>query len=314
LNYNMNHNNQYVSFKDLGEDDFMLDLKVDSPRASLRQKRGFKKILKDVAKGRMQIFGRLFAFFVFILTCSAFVYCLFNPNFVSEVLQWIQKIGFFGNIIVILLYILIAFPFAFGYMVLTLSCGFIYTYLWANITVAIGILLGSSISYWLCRTIGKSFVAKKIESNKKFRILFQSIQKNGFTIVLMVRFTPLPFGIQNAIFSVPGISFLKYLAATNLGMLPEGLMWTYLGHTARSLLDIVSGKLKMGGYDEYLFYGEIVIAILLFVLMALFGRIALKRAVKEEENKEFELEKNSFESVKDWSEDSNPNTEKKEII
>jgi len=60
------------------------------------------------------------------------------------------------------------------------------------------------------------------------------------------RFTPIPFGLQNAIFAISGIPFGHFAAATWLGLLPEAVMWNYFGYAAKTLSDLLSKKTKIG--------------------------------------------------------------------
>ena len=55
----------------------------------------------------------------------------------------------------------------------------------------------------------REWVEKKVKENKKADAVLKAVRKNGFKIIIMSRLTPIPFGIQNALFGVSSLAILK---------------------------------------------------------------------------------------------------------
>jgi uncharacterized membrane protein YdjX (TVP38/TMEM64 family) len=58
-------------------------------------------------------------------------------------------------------------------------------------------------------------------------------------VVILTRLTPIPFGIQNAAFSLVHLPMLSYMTATVIGLFPTQLLNTYFGTTLHSLEDVL---------------------------------------------------------------------------
>jgi len=170
-----------------------------------------------------------------------------------------------------------------------LACGFLYGPWIGVLTTFIGAqVVGSSISFWLCGTLCKAWVEKKVSENKKADAILKAVRKNGFKIIVMSRLTPVPFGIQNALFGVSGIRFFPYLMATWIGMLPEAFLWCYFGSKAREINDIIHGQEGFGVWQKILLAVEIIAAVLVVTLLGFLGRRAMKKAILEQEHEQRE--------------------------
>jgi len=224
-----------------------------------------------------------------ILLASAFV-CIWmalHPETLKQGLEAVKGLGLWGNLILIGCYIIIAFPVAVGYTAVGLACGFLYGPIEGVITTFIGAqILGSSISFWMCGTLFKNWVEKKLKENKKADSVLKAVRKNGFKIIIMSRLTPIPFGIQNALFGVSGIHFVPYILATWFGMLPEAFLWCYFGSKAREINDVLHGEADFGVWQKVILAVEIISAVLLVVILGFLGRRAMKKAIQEQEQEQ----------------------------
>jgi len=132
----------------------------------------------------------------------------------------------------------------------------------------------------------KDWVEKKVQENRKAGAILKAVRKNGFKIIFMSRLTPVPFGIQNALFGVSGIHFLHYTIATWIGMLPEAFLWCYFGSKARELNDILHGEEGFGAWQKVILAVEIISATLLVTVLGFLGRRAMKKAIEEDEKEQ----------------------------
>jgi len=226
------------------------------------------------------------AILTLVLLASAFV-CIWmatHPQLLRDGLDVVKRLGWWGNLILIGCYIIIAFPVAVGYTIVGLACGFMYGPLIGVATTFIGAqIFGSSISFWLCGTLCKEWVEKKVAENKKADAVLRAVRKSGFKIIIMSRLTPIPFGIQNALFGVSGIHFIPYTIATCIGMLPEAFLWCYFGSRAREINDVLHGEADFGAWQKVILAVEVISATLLVTVLGFLGRRAMKKAIQEQE-------------------------------
>jgi len=210
------------------------------------------------------------------------IWLFLQPQYLKEILLWIKEQGYFGNVIICLSFVLIAFPFAFtGYTILALASGFLYGIIAGEITAFIGAnILGTTASYWVCSKLAKKFVEKQISSRKQLKAFLKIVQQHGFKIALLFRFTPIPYGIQNGVFSISGLDYKKFMLA-GLGLVPEQCMWVYFGGTARRITDIVTGKVSVGPLQIVMMVVEVAVIIVICIVFVFFARRALKKTLNQ---------------------------------
>jgi len=234
-----------------------------------------------------QTFYKVILGIVLLASGFACIWMVTHPQLLRDGLDVVKHLGLWGNLILIGCYIIIAFPVAVGYTAVGLACGFIYGPIIGVFTTFVGAqIIGSSISFWLCGTLCKEWVEKKLANNKKADAVLRAVRKNGFKIIIMSRLTPIPFGIQNALFGVSGIHFIPYTLATWAGMLPEAFLWCYFGSKAREINDVVHGEANFGAWQKVILAVEVVAAILLVTVLGFLGRRAMKRAIDEQEKEQ----------------------------
>eukprot|EP00050_Salpingoeca_kvevrii_P009888 m.5351 g.5351 ORF g.5351 m.5351 type:complete len:483 (+) comp2504_c0_seq1:294-1742(+) len=157
--------------------------------------------------------------------------------FLSHVGGW-RGYALYGS-----LFVPISFPMMWGYLILNLGAGYLYGVWTGTLVVAVGAAVGSLASFAVCRKMFKNYVLQTLSSYENFRQILRVIEgRQGFKIIMMTRLTPVPFGLQNALFSAAKVSSRKYLAASICGLLPTQLLNSYMGSSLRSMEDVLSGK------------------------------------------------------------------------
>ncbi|EGT3616654.1 TVP38/TMEM64 family protein [Clostridium perfringens] len=101
-----------------------------------------------------------------------------------------------------------------------LSRGFFYT--------SIGALIGGSISFFISRILGQSFV-EKLE-NDKLKNIQNLLKNNGFLMILLLRLIPLfPFDLISYGAGLTKISYKDFILGTLIGTIPGILVFVNLG-------------------------------------------------------------------------------------
>jgi uncharacterized membrane protein YdjX (TVP38/TMEM64 family) len=162
----------------------------------------------------------------------------FNPQlWLKNALLWIDSLGAIGALAFILLYILATVAFLPG-SILTLGAGVVFGVLMGTLYVFIGATLGATAAFLVGRYLARSWVAKKIAGNQKFRAIDEAVGKEGLKIVLLTRLSPIfPFNLLNYAYGVTGVALKDYVLAS-IGMLPGTMMYVYIGSLAGSLAAI----------------------------------------------------------------------------
>lgn len=161
-----------------------------------------------------------------------------NPQeWLRNALQWIDSLGAVGAIAFILLYIIATVAFLPG-SILTLGAGVVFGVVLGSFYVFIGATLGATAAFLVGRYLARSWVAKKIEGNNKFRAIDEAVGKEGLKIVLLTRLSPIfPFNLLNYAYGITGVSLKDYVIGS-VGMIPGTIMYVYIGSLAGSLAKV----------------------------------------------------------------------------
>lgn len=161
-----------------------------------------------------------------------------NPQeWLRNALQWIDSLGAVGAIAFILLYIIATVAFLPG-SILTLGAGVVFGVILGSFYVFIGATLGATAAFLVGRYLARSWVAKKIEGNNKFRAIDEAVGKEGLKIVLLTRLSPVfPFNLLNYAYGITGVSLKDYFIGS-IGMIPGTIMYVYIGSLAGSLAKV----------------------------------------------------------------------------
>ena len=120
-----------------------------------------------------------------------------------QLLQWLEMLPLhFSLLVFIVLFTLISFPFGFGYIILNMMAGYLYGIIRGQLIVMVSVSVGVTVSFLLCRRWFKEYARSMVTSNALQAVLRVVEGPNGFKVILLTRFTPIPFGLQNVLFAV----------------------------------------------------------------------------------------------------------------
>jgi uncharacterized membrane protein YdjX (TVP38/TMEM64 family) len=217
-----------------------------------------------------------------------FFYWFSEKGYLAVFLEWVKKIGYWGNLLFVIAFTLTGLPFMLiGYTPLGLAAGFIYGQdgpilgiLNASVTVLIGTITGSILGFWSCRVLCKGWFQRKINESPTLQAFMHTMESKGFYLILIMRMAPIPFGVQNGLFSVSNVSVMSFSVATIVGLVPEILMLVYMGTTMADLTSIATGDFEFGLWQKIMLGIEIGMTVILFVLLFFLSREAMRK-VKE---------------------------------
>ncbi|PRP80964.1 hypothetical protein PROFUN_11078 [Planoprotostelium fungivorum] len=194
----------------------------------------------------------------------------FNRNggaaMMQSFLDWVQSIGYWGNAMFSVMFVVISFPFILGgYTPLTLGAGAIYGVLLGTITVSLSSIIGATVSFFVSRFFLREWIERRFKGRDEFDFfmsLFAQSKENRLICILM-RCSPIPYGIQNSLFAVTDISFSTYLLTTWIGLLPFQILWTHFGSTMAAY----SQSSSLSAWQIVSVVVQVLVMILLFVYL-----------------------------------------------
>eukprot|EP00054_Salpingoeca_dolichothecata_P001502 m.19460 g.19460 ORF g.19460 m.19460 type:complete len:450 (-) comp12242_c0_seq1:53-1402(-) len=217
---------------------------------------------------------------LFLLALAAIVLC---RQYLGTFLAWLAHLpGWQGPILFGSLFIPVSFPMAWGYIILNLGAGYIYG-LWRGLLItSAGASVGALLSFIVCRRLFKGYVLSTLGTYENFKQILRVLEgRQGLKIIAMTRLTPVPFGLQNALFSASKVSKRKFMLASFIGLLPTQLLNAYMGTSLRSMEDVLSGK----NSNTPVLICQVVIA----VCVTYFVNQRMKREVSQACEREVEL-------------------------
>ena len=202
-------------------------------------------------------------------------------DLLKAALDWVGKLGPWGPVIFIGLYVAATVLFVPG-SVLTLGAGALFGVVFGSIYVSISATLGATAAFLVGRYLARDAIARKIEKNEKFAVIDRAVADEGWKIVLLTRLSPIfPFILLNYALGLTRVKLSHYVLASWLGMIPGTVMYVYLG----SLVNVGAGH-RQRTTGEWVLYG---VGLLATVVVTVFvTRLAKKALAKKigDENRE----------------------------
>src|SRR5467141_1666288 len=204
-------------------------------------------------------------------------------DLLKAALDWIGKLGPWGPVIFVGLYVVATVLFIPG-SVLTLGAGAVFGVALGSVCVSISATLGATAAFLVGRYLARDAIARKIEKHEKFATIDRAVADEGWKIVLLTRLSPVfPFTLLNYAFGLTRVKLSHYLLASWLGMIPGTVMYVYLG----SLINVGTGH-RQRTTGEWVLYGAGLLAtVTVTVFVTRLARRALAKKIgsnKTEQN------------------------------
>ena len=139
--------------------------------------------------------------------------------------------------------------------------------------VWIGAMLGSSLAFFIGRTLGREFAASLI--GNKLKKYDDAIERNGFATVLYLRLVYFPFTPMNFGMGLTKVHFRDYFAGTGLGIIVGTFIFTFFIGTLKEVW-------ASGNWAELISF-KVIFSIGLFVFSLFIPKIIKKIKVNIKE-------------------------------
>jgi uncharacterized membrane protein YdjX (TVP38/TMEM64 family) len=118
---------------------------------------------------------------------------------------------------------------------LGLAFGLFFGFVQGWLGLMLGCAIGGSINFLISRHLARKAVTRWLGSNEKFRLIDSAIAREGWKIIALLRFVPVPFGLANYCYGLTPVRFWPYLAATCVAIIPPNSLFVWLGTTLSGL-------------------------------------------------------------------------------
>lgn len=146
------------------------------------------------------------------LACVLGALCLASLALARRSLQhlllWAEGLDpLLGVLLFVLGFVVVSFPCGWGYIVLNVAAGYLYGFVLGMGLMVVGVLLGTCVAHVVCRRLLAARVAARIQSSERLSAVIRVVEgAGGLKVVALARLTPIPFGLQNAVFSVSAVA------------------------------------------------------------------------------------------------------------
>lgn len=194
-------------------------------------------------------------------------------------LDWIGKLGPWGPVIFVGLYVVATVLFIPG-SVLTLGAGAVFGVALGSVCVSISATLGATAAFLVGRYLARDAIARKIEKNEKFATIDHAVANEGWKIVLLTRLSPVfPFTLLNYAFGLTRVKLSHYVLASWIGMIPGTVMYVYLG----SLVNVGAGHRQRTTGEWVLYAVGLLATVVVTVFVTRLAKGALARKIGSSE-------------------------------
>lgn len=120
---------------------------------------------------------------------------------------------------------------------------------WVGAAITIpATIVGSVLAYLVGRTMLGSVVERRVAKSKKWQAVLNVMAEKGFLPVLLLRLTPMvPYNVLNVVLGGSKIPLRTFVGATAIGIIPNTLLWLFVGASLGAELSVESG---MGTVQE----------------------------------------------------------------
>lgn len=196
----------------------------------------------------------------------------------QHLLLWAEGLPpLLGLLLFVLGFVAVSFPCGWGYIVLSVAAGYLYGFVLGLALMALGVLLGTVVAHVVCRRLLAARVAARVRGSERLSAVIRVVEgAGGLKVVALARLTPIPFGLQNAVFSMTDLSLPNYLMASSVGLLPTQVLNSYLGTTLRTMEDVIAEQ-TVSGY--FVFCLQIIISVGLMFYVVHRAQVELNAAI-----------------------------------
>jgi len=138
--------------------------------------------------------------------CVIAVVCAFivlGRDYIKYVLISLEHSGIVVSFAVFLiLFTAVSFPFTWGFILLNVAAGYLYGLFGGILIIVSCATIGITLAHVTIRKFFGDLVRSRLVSSSMRYVISVVESEHGFKVIALARLTPIPFGLQNALFAV----------------------------------------------------------------------------------------------------------------
>jgi len=150
------------------------------------------------------------------------------------------------------------------------------------IAVQLGTMLSSAVNFLVARYIARDFVYRRLAAFPKFQAIDAAVGREGWKIVALIRFIPMPFGLANYAFGLTAVRFWPYVFATAFPIIIGNCFFVWVGVTTQAGIAATTGAGHQRHPMEWVMMGLAGVATL--VAMVFVTRVAKKAVAQRDQS------------------------------
>lgn len=149
-------------------------------------------------------------------------------------LGWLGVLAYAGIVLLVQLFLAPLAPIA-------IAGGLVFGLARGLAAITLGTYAGAAVNFLISRHVARDAIAHKLEKHEKFMLIDSAIGREGWKIIALLRFCPIPFGFANYAYGLTAIPFWPYFLATIVAIIPGNVFFVWLGATAHAGLEVALG-------------------------------------------------------------------------
>eukprot|EP00808_Paulinella_micropora_P014271 g79017.t1 len=229
----------------------------------------------DRASATFLCYTVLLATFAGLLLLS-WLHSKFLKHRLMFLFHWLQHLGKVDGALVLCaanasIFLLPCLPF-------TLAAGFLFGTVQGTLLISLSSTTAAVLSFLLSRYMARGWIERAFSKKAAFRAMDHAINESGFRLVFLVRSSPLaPYGVSNYLFGLTSVSFMDYVVATFLGMLPVNMVEVYFGTAIKNVSDILRGEVASSRTNIAFFWLGLLVSFGVTLYVTLWMRAVLDK-------------------------------------
>jgi uncharacterized membrane protein YdjX (TVP38/TMEM64 family) len=171
---------------------------------------------------------------------------------ILESQQFFQQLGWLGVFAYALL-IVAAQLFCLPLSPIAVAGGLIFGLGRGFVAITLGTALGAVVNFFISRYLARATVQRWLAHHEKFKLIDAAIGREGWKIIALLRFCPIPYGLANYSYGLTAVRFLPYWLATIFAVIPANFFFVWFGASSQDALATVSGAAQAAPPGKIIF-------------------------------------------------------------
>jgi uncharacterized membrane protein YdjX (TVP38/TMEM64 family) len=192
--------------------------------------------------------------------------------------DWVREAGPAGVVVYAIVYVAATILLLPGAL-LTAGAGLVYGPIWGTVLVSPVSVAAATCAFLLGRTVARDRIARRIETDEKFRAIDAAIGRSGLRLVILLRLsTVVPFNLLNYALGLTTVRVRDYVIGSFVGMLPATILYVYVGSLVSNVSALSTGVQTGGPAGQVVYWVGLAATVAAAVVIT---RVA-KRAISAE--------------------------------